>query len=85
MIQKRKRQNSALQKIIGSLLLFPYTSPSWKLTLPYVKYIAKGNLLYGSRNSKQGLHIYLEGWNGEGDEKEIQKGGHMCIPMADSC
>ena len=23
------------------------------------------------------------GW--EGDSREFQKGGHMCIPMADSC
>ena len=32
-----------------------------KLTLPYVKYITKGNLLYGSGYSKQGLCINLEG------------------------
>jgi len=33
----------------------------------------------------QGLCINLEGWDGEGDDREFQKGGHMCIPMADSC
>ena len=27
---------------------------SWKLTLPYAKYIANGNLLYGSGNSSRG-------------------------------
>ena len=27
---------------------------TWKLTLPYVKQIAKGNLLYGSGNSNRG-------------------------------
>ena len=27
---------------------------TWKLTLPYVKYIANGNLLYGSGNSNPG-------------------------------
>ena len=37
---------------------------TWKLTLPYVKQIANGNLLYGSGNSKQGLCINLEGWGG---------------------
>ena len=26
---------------------------TWKLTLPYVKYIANGNLLYGSGNSNR--------------------------------
>ena len=27
---------------------------TWKLILPYVKYIANGNLLYGSGNSNRG-------------------------------
>ena len=27
---------------------------TWKLTLPYVKEIASGNLLYDSRNSNRG-------------------------------
>ena len=27
----------------------------------------------------------LEGWDGEGDGGEFQKGGDLCIPMADSC
>ena len=34
---------------------------------------------------KQGLCINLEGWDGEGDEREVQKGGDICISMADSC
>ena len=33
---------------------------------------------------KQGLCINLEGWYGEGDGREVQKGGDICIPMADS-
>ena len=37
------------------------------------------------RKLKQGLCINLEEWDGEGDEREIQKGGDTCIPMADSC
>ena len=36
------------------------------------------------RKLKQGLCINLE-WNGEGDGREFQKGGDICIPMADSC
>ena len=47
--------------------------------------IVNRNLLYGSGNSKQGLCINLEGWDGEGDGREVQKGGDICIPMADSC
>ena len=34
---------------------------------------------------KQGFCINLEGWDGEGDGREFQKGGDICIPMADSC
>ena len=34
---------------------------------------------------KQGLCINLEGWDGEGDGREVQTGGDICIPMADSC
>ena len=37
------------------------------------------------RKLKQGLSINLEGWDGEADGKEIQKGGDICIPMADLC
>ena len=37
------------------------------------------------RKPKEGLCINLEGWYGEGDGREVQKGGDMCIPMADSC
>ena len=37
------------------------------------------------RKLKQGLCINLEGWEGEGDEREIQKGGDICIPMVDLC
>ena len=32
---------------------------------------------------KQGLCINLEGWDGEGDRREGQKEGDICIPMAD--
>ena len=29
--------------------------------------------------------LYLEGWNREGDGREVQEEGDICIPMADSC
>ena len=35
------------------------------------------------RKLQQGLCINLEGWDGEGDRKEFQKGGDICIPTAD--
>ena len=37
------------------------------------------------RKLKQGLCINLEGWDREGDGREVQKGGDICIPIADSC
>ena len=37
------------------------------------------------RKLKQGLCINLEGWDGEEDRIVFQKGGDICIPMADSC
>ena len=36
------------------------------------------------RKLKQGLCINIEGWNGDGDGREFQKGGNIFIPMADS-
>ena len=33
---------------------------------------------------KQGLCINLEGWEGEGDGREFQKGGNIRVPVADS-
>ena len=35
------------------------------------------------RKLKQGLCINLEGWDGEGDGREVQMGGDVFIPMAD--
>ena len=36
------------------------------------------------RKLKQGLCINLEGLDGEGDGREVRKGGDICTPMADS-
>ena len=41
------------------------------------------------RKLKQELCINLEAWDGEedgeGDGREVENGGDICIPMADSC
>ena len=37
------------------------------------------------RKLKQGLCVSLEGWDGERDGTEFQKGGDIYIPVADSC
>ena len=36
------------------------------------------------RKLKQGLWITLEGWDGEGAGRGVQKGGDVCTLMADS-
>ena len=37
-----------------------------------------------AQETQTGLSINLEGWDGEGDGREVQKRGDICIPMADS-
>ena len=58
---------------------------TWKLILPYVKIDSQWEFAVCLRKLKQGLCINLEDWDGEGDGKEFQKGGDICIPIADSC
>jgi len=53
-VSRRKERVGCMEKV------------AWKHTLPYVKQIANGNLLYDSRNSNQlGFCNNLEWWNGE--------------------
>jgi len=56
---------------------------TWKLTL--CKIDSQREFTACLRKPKQGLCINLDGWDGEGDGREFQNGGHICIPMADSC
>ena len=37
------------------------------------------------RKLKLGICINLAGWDGVGDGREVQKGGDIYMPMADSC
>ena len=37
-----------------------------------------------AQETQNGLCINLEGWNGAGDGREVQKGEGICILMADS-
>ena len=39
----------------------------------------------GIKMNKQGLCVNLEGWDGERDGRQVQKGGDIYIPMADAC
>ena len=38
-----------------------------------------------SQETQTGVLYQLENWDGEGNGREVQKGGDRCIPMADSC
>ena len=52
---------------------------AWKHTLPYVKQIANGNLLYDSGRSNQGSITTMRG------AREVQVGGDMGKPITDPC
>ena len=56
---------------------------TWKLTV--YKIDSQWEFAVWLRTLKQGLCINLEGWDGKGDGREVQKGEDICIPMADSC
>ena len=38
-----------------------------------------------SQGTQIGALYQQEGWDGEGDGREVQVAGDICIPMADSC
>ena len=58
---------------------------TWKLNITICKIDSQQEFAVWLRKLKQGLCINLEGWAGDGDGREFQKGGDICIPMADSC
>ena len=47
---------------------------TWKLTLPYVR-DSQWEFAVWLRKLKQGLCINLEGWDGDGDGREVQREG----------
>ena len=56
---------------------------TWKFTLHYIicKIDSPREFAVWLCKIKQGLCINLEGWKGEGDGREFQKGGDICIHM----
>ena len=59
-----------------------YGKSNMETYITICKIIANGNLLSVSGNSN-GLCINLEGCDRVRDGREVQKGGDICIPMAD--
>ena len=56
---------------------------TWKLNVTICKIDSQWKFAVWLRNLKQGLCTNLEGWDGEADGREVQKGRDICIPMAD--
>ena len=54
-----------------------------KLTLPYVK--QSMGICCMAQETQTGALYQPRGWDREGDGREVQKGGNICIPMTDSC
>ena len=61
----------------------PLPSPETYITM--CKIDSQWEFAVWLRKLKQGLCINLEGWDGVGDGREVQKGRDICIPLADSC
>ena len=62
-----------------------YGESNMETYITIYKIDSRGEFAVCLRKLKQGLCINLEEWDGEGDGREVQEGGDICIPMADSC
>ena len=62
-----------------------YANSNMETYITICKTDSKGEFAGWLRKLKQGLCINLEEWYGEGDGREVLKGGDICIPIADSC
>ena len=62
-----------------------YEKSSMETYTTICKVDSQGEFAVWLRKLKWGLCINLEGWDGEGYGKEVQNGGDICAPTADSC
>ena len=62
-----------------------YGESNMETYIPICKIDSQWEFSVCLRECKHGLCINLDGWDGERDGREIQKGGDKCTPMADSC
>ena len=80
-IQRRSLFNSVLKIIEPEM----YGESNVEIYITICKIDNQGEFAVYLRDLKQGLCTNLEGWDGEGDEREVQNGGDIHIPMANSC
>ena len=62
-----------------------YGKSNMGTSITICKIDSQGEFAVWLRKLNQGLCINLEGWDGVGKGREVQKGGNICIPMANSC
>ena len=62
-----------------------YGESNMETYITICKIDSQGEFAVWLRKLKQGLCINLEWWDGEEDGREVQKGGNICTPVADSC
>ena len=62
-----------------------YGKSNMETSVPICKIDSQREFALWLRKLKQGLCINLEGWDGEEDGREVQKGEGICIPMANTC
>ena len=62
-----------------------YMESNMETYITICKIVSQWKFAVWLRKLKQGLCINLEGWDGEGDGREVQEGGAIYIPIADSC
>ena len=58
---------------------------TWKLTLPYVKQTANWGICCMTQETQAGALYQPRGGGWEGDGREVQNRGDICISMADLC
>ena len=61
-----------------------YGESNMKIIFSICKVDSQQEFALWLRKLKQGLCINQEGWYGAEYGREVQKGGDICIPMADS-
>ena len=62
-----------------------YGKSNMETYITICKIASQWEFAFWLRKLKRGLCINVVGWDREGDVREVQKRGDICIPMADSC